>query len=298
MELQKVLEQLPVLLHGQPQGLALECTGLTAAALRAFCAKELPGLGMCLPEEGLYARMTAREYLELFRRLGGRGKTAPALEALGLADLAGVRVGKLTAGQRRRLGFAREAVKAAPLLYLEEPLAGLDEAELRRVLAWLDGLGGHGVKFIAATASTRTLHLLPGAHFRLDGHGLCALDGDAVPGGAAPEVRVEKIPARADGRLYLFNPAEIDWLESRDGRVELHIRDDVFQCPLTLDALTERLGQYGFFRCHRSYLVNMQKVRQVVQWTRSSYSLQLEGGGTGVPLSKNRIAEMKQQYHF
>ena len=34
--------------------------------------------------------------------------------------------------------------------------------------------------------------------------------------------------------------------------------------------------RYGFFRCHRSYLVNMQKVQEVVRWTRNSYALRLE----------------------
>lgn len=296
MNIQNVLAQLPALLDSQPQGLSLECSALTAAALRAFCAQAFSPLGTCLPEEGLYARMTVREYAALFARLAG-GAPDPALKALDLADLARVRVDKLTAGQRRRLGFAREHIAARPVLYVEEPLAGLEESELRCVLAWLDGLAARGTRFIAATASARTLHLLPGAHYRLDEHGLAALDAEPACA-AAPEVRVEKIPARADGRLYLFNPADIDWLESRDGRVELHIREDVFLCPLTLDALTDRLGQYGFFRCHRSYLVNMQKVRQVVQWTRSSYSLRLEGSDAGIPLSKNRIAAMKQQYRF
>ena len=63
--------------------------------------------------------------------------------------------------------------------------------------------------------------------------------------------------------------------------------------------LEERLGKFGFFRCHRSYIVNMQKVRELVKWTRNSYSLKLEGyPKTDIPLSKAKISELKSMYEF
>ncbi|MDR0435024.1 MAG: LytTR family transcriptional regulator DNA-binding domain-containing protein [Gracilibacteraceae bacterium] len=37
---------------------------------------------------------------------------------------------------------------------------------------------------------------------------------------------------------------------------------------------------YGFFRCHRSYIVNLQKVREIITWTRNSYGLILDDDGT------------------
>ena len=66
-----------------------------------------------------------------------------------------------------------------------------------------------------------------------------------------------------------------------------------------VEELSARLERYGFFRCHRSYLVNMQKVQEVVRWTRNSYALRLENGPeSGVPLSKGRIDAMRRQYRF
>ena len=63
--------------------------------------------------------------------------------------------------------------------------------------------------------------------------------------------------------------------------------------------LEERLGKFGFFRCHRSYIVNMQKVRELVKWTRNSYSLKLESyPKTDIPLSKAKISELKSMYEF
>ena len=139
-------------------------------------------------------------------------------------------------------------------------------------------------------------------------HGLSAA-GRALPFGlerleaaeesAAQGTAVEKIPAKAGETLLLFNPSDIDFAESASGRTALSVRGEEYACALTLEELSVRLERYGFFRCHRSYLVNMQKVQEVVRWTRNSYALRLENGPeSGVPLSKGRIDAMRRQYRF
>jgi heme exporter protein A len=52
----------------------------------------------------------------------------PALEALGLAPLAGLPARMLPAGQKRRLALSRLALSTAPLWLLDEPTLGLDSA--------------------------------------------------------------------------------------------------------------------------------------------------------------------------
>ncbi|MCR8844647.1 LytTR family transcriptional regulator DNA-binding domain-containing protein [Paenibacillus sp. SC116] len=63
---------------------------------------------------------------------------------------------------------------------------------------------------------------------------------------------------------------------------------------MTLQQLEEKLRVYGFFRCHRSYIVNVQRIREVIIWSRNSYSLILDDDKKSkVPLSKNKYEEMK-----
>ncbi|MGG3988614.1 LytTR family transcriptional regulator DNA-binding domain-containing protein [Bacillus smithii] len=110
---------------------------------------------------------------------------------------------------------------------------------------------------------------------------------------------VERIPAKVNDKIILFDPTEIIYVESVEGVTHLHVKDEVFPCSFTLNELDKRLGPFGFFRCHRSYIVNLQKVREVITWTRNSYSLILDDGKqSAIPLSKGKMSELRSIIGF
>jgi heme exporter protein A len=110
-------------------------------------------------QDALKPSLTARENLAFYAKLCG-GDVAPALDALGLKDLAGLPARVLSSGQKRRLALARLALAPARLWLLDEPTVGLDAASVERLGALLAAHRGEGGAVIAAT------HLplpLPGA---------------------------------------------------------------------------------------------------------------------------------------
>ncbi|MFS0907377.1 LytTR family transcriptional regulator DNA-binding domain-containing protein [Priestia aryabhattai] len=109
------------------------------------------------------------------------------------------------------------------------------------------------------------------------------------------QVRFEKIPAKVNEKIILFDPTEISFIESNEGVSNLHVNGEVFPCSYTLNELFKRLQIFGFFRCHRSYIVNLQRVREVITWTRNSYSLILDDPKkSSIPLSKGNLSELKE----
>jgi ABC-type transport system involved in cytochrome c biogenesis ATPase subunit len=94
---------------------------------------------------GLFIDLTVRENVTFWSRLVGAEdeEIEAALERMGIdGRLANLRVGELSAGQKRRCSLANLVVRRAELWLLDEPHAGLDgrgrdelDAILRQVVA-------------------------------------------------------------------------------------------------------------------------------------------------------------------
>ncbi len=74
--------------------------------------------------------------VSLLRGLGGdtRRRISAVLERVGLAGLAKSPIEALSGGQFQRMLFARVMVQQAPLVMLDEPFTGIDEATCRELM--------------------------------------------------------------------------------------------------------------------------------------------------------------------
>ena len=93
--------------------------------------------------------LTADELLAMHQRLagadGGGAERARLLEAVGLADAAGRRVGTMSKGMLQLLGIAQAMVGSPRVLLLDEPTSALDPAGRRTVRRLLEDLRSRGV---------------------------------------------------------------------------------------------------------------------------------------------------------
>lgn len=113
------------------------------------------------PGEGLADRLAPKEQIVFWAALDGvRADGAALLARVGLEDAAERAAGRLSTGQRRRLGLARLLVSPRPLWLLDEPLSGLDE-EGRALL--LSAAADHRAQGGIVLMATHEPEGLPGA---------------------------------------------------------------------------------------------------------------------------------------
>jgi heme exporter protein A len=104
-------------------------------------------------QDALKASLSVGENLTFWiEYLGGSRTAVPAaLEAVGLAPLAGLPAAYLSAGQRRRLSIARLAAVERPLWLLDEPTSALDAPSQERLAGLMRAHLGTGGMIVAAT---------------------------------------------------------------------------------------------------------------------------------------------------
>jgi ABC-type lipoprotein export system ATPase subunit len=119
-----------------------------------LAARRRARIGVLEQEPGLVGFLAAEENVALARELRGRstGGAAAWLARVGLGERARQRVGRLSAGERQRVGLARALAAADGLLVADEPTSRLDEASAGAVAALLhDAAHEHGLTVVCAS---------------------------------------------------------------------------------------------------------------------------------------------------
>jgi two-component system LytT family response regulator/two-component system response regulator LytT len=62
----------------------------------------------------------------------------------------------------------------------------------------------------------------------------------------------------------------------------------------TLDELQARLDSAVFWRVHRSHLVNINKIKEIVPWFSRNYILKMKDGkGDEIPVSRSQTRRLR-----
>jgi len=68
--------------------------------------------------------------------------------------------------------------------------------------------------------------------------------------------------------------------------------------PMNITEFCNKLPSAHFFRCHRSYCVNLNKIREIEPWFNNTYILRLRDLEFQVPVSRSKVKEFRQLMHL
>lgn len=97
------------------------------------------------------------------------------------------------------------------------------------------------------------------------------------------------------GERIIVTPCEqIYYAEADEKLTYVYTRSDRYVMQMTISEFVSRLPAEGFFRCHRSYCVNINKIREIVPWFNSTYLIRLHDLSFEVPVSRSNIKAFRQ----
>lgn len=107
---------------------------------------------------------------------------------------------------------------------------------------------------------------------------------------------VSKIKVKANDKTIFVTIEDIEYLESQDGKTYINLGSEKFVMESTLQGAEEQLEAHGFYRCHRSYIVNLHKVKEIITWSKNTYSVIISNPEKAkIPLSRAKFNEIQEK---
>lgn len=104
------------------------------------------------------------------------------------------------------------------------------------------------------------------------------------------------LPIKVDDKVIIVSHNDIYLIKAvGQKKTEVVTRRGSYITNMTLRELENRLEQHKFLRTHKSFIVNTEKITEVIPWFNSTYVLIMEGcSENDIPVSRNYIKEFNQ----
>ncbi|WP_407731389.1 LytR/AlgR family response regulator transcription factor [Pseudocitrobacter faecalis] len=118
----------------------------------------------------------------------------------------------------------------------------------------------------------------------------------AIPGTTAREN--DTINLIKDERIIVTSINDIYYAEAHEKMTFVYTKRESYVMPMNITEFCSKLPATHFFRCHRSYCVNLDKIREIEPWFNNTYILRLRDLDFQVPVSRSKVKEFRQLMHL
>ena len=112
-------------------------------------------------------------------------------------------------------------------------------------------------------------------------------------------VHVSQVPVHSGKRILIMPVKDVLWFGVEYRLVYAHTQERAYMTNYTLRELEERLDPAVFFRAHKSSLVNLEHVKEIVPWFGGRYKLVMrDQAGSEVALSRAQARELRARLRW
>ena len=121
---------------------------------------------------------------------------------------------------------------------------------------------------------------------------------EAAPAKASASTPRNKLMVRANSRYFIVDANEVIYATIDDGLITLVTTNfEGHSNYRTIEDLQANLDRDMFWRVHRSYLVNINRIKEVVPWFKSSYQLRMDDKKhTEIPVSRVQTRRLRELF--
>lgn len=101
-----------------------------------------------------------------------------------------------------------------------------------------------------------------------------------------------------DERIIVTPISDIYYAEAHEKMTFVYTKRESYVMPMNITEFCSKLPSSHFFRCHRSFCVNLNKIREIEPWFNNTYILRLRDLEFQVPVSRSKVKEFRQIMHL
>ena len=118
----------------------------------------------------------------------------------------------------------------------------------------------------------------------------------ALPHPVAKTQQAAKLLVKSQSRMFLVDAADLIYASIQDGTITIFTRDfEGVSNYRTIEELASAVDSDNFWRAHRSYLVNINHIKEVVPWFKSSYMLKMnDKRASEIPVSRAQTKRLRE----
>ncbi|WP_291636509.1 LytTR family DNA-binding domain-containing protein [Clostridium sp.] len=103
-----------------------------------------------------------------------------------------------------------------------------------------------------------------------------------------------KITLWKDNKMMVRSIIDISYCEARERETLVYIKGMQYNINCSISEFYKKLPKEFFFRSHRSYIINTDKIMEIIPWFNNTFMVKLQGEEVDIPVSRNNIIEFKQ----
>ncbi|MEW4370477.1 LytR/AlgR family response regulator transcription factor [Paenibacillus kandeliae] len=103
-----------------------------------------------------------------------------------------------------------------------------------------------------------------------------------------------KISLWKNDNIQVIPVDDVYYASASEKVTNVFTRRDQYTVSTSISEFQATLPDDYFFRCHRSYIVNISKIREIVPWFNNTYLLRLHDLNDEVPVSRSKVKEFRQ----
>ncbi|MEA4902047.1 LytTR family DNA-binding domain-containing protein [Desulfitobacterium sp.] len=102
------------------------------------------------------------------------------------------------------------------------------------------------------------------------------------------------IAAEEAGKIILLTPSDVIMFTPQGRGAIIYTPKKTYLTKQSINYWEERLEPFNFFRCHKSYLVNFDKIEKILPMFNHTYLLKIANYPEEIPVSRSKAKELKK----